>query len=206
MTLSETSQRTLDAYLATLHKLLRGMPDDDIREIVEEIRSHVMDKASASGIITDAGVTSALSALGSPEELAGQYMTDDLLARAQATGSFWLILRSLFRWASISVAGFFVLIGSLICYCLGFFLAWAAILKPLHPQRAGLWMIPRPGGDVEMSLHLGFASPPATGHEVLGWWIIPIGILGIGLFFATLRVDQWSLGKFRRSLSLGGRS
>jgi len=206
MTISEDSQRKIDGYLTTLRKRLRGLRDEDASEIVEELRSHILDRAMVGGIVTPAGVDAALDALGSPEELAGQYMTDDLVARAQTSGSLLLILRSLFRWASLSVGGFFILIGSLVGYFLGFFLAWAAILKPIHPQTAGLWMMPKPGGDYEFSLHLGFAAAPAGAHEVLGWWIIPIGILGVGLFFATLRVDQWSLGKFRQSFSLRKRS
>ncbi len=206
MTISEDSQRKIDAYLATVRKRLYGLRDEDAREIVAELRSHILDKAMAGGIVTPAAIDAALDALGSPEELAGQYMTDDLLARAQTSGSLLLILRSLFRWASLSVGGFFILMGSLISYFVGFVLAWAAVLKPLHPQTAGLWVIPQPGGDTELSLHLGFAAAPPGAHEVLGWWIIPIGFLGVGLFFATLRVDQWSLGKFRRSLSLRARS
>ncbi len=206
MTISEDSQRKIVAYLTTLRKRLRGLRDEDASEIVEELRSHILDRAMVGGIVTPAGVDAALDALGSPEELAGQYMTDDLLARAQTSGSLLLILRSLFRWASLSVGGFFILIGSLVGYFLGFVLAWAAILKPIHPQTAGLWLIPQPSGDYELSLHLGFATAPAGAHEVLGWWIIPIGILGVGLFFATLRVDQWSLGKFRQSLTLRKRS
>jgi hypothetical protein len=205
MTISEDSQRKIDAYLGTLRKRLRGMRDEDVHEIVEELRSHILDNASVDGSITSASVDSSLAALGSAEALAGQYMTDEL-ARAQSSGSPLLIARSLFRWASLSLGGFFILIGSLVSYFLGFVLAWAALLKPLHPQTAGLWMIPQPGGDYELSLHLGFAGAPAGAHEVLGWWIIPIGILGVALFFATLRIDQWSLGKFRRSLSIKVRS
>lgn len=206
MTISDDSQRKIDAYLATLRKRLHGMRDEDVREIVEELRSHILDKALVEGTVASARVDSTLAALGSPEALAGQYMTDDLLARAQTSGSLLLILRSLFRWASLSVGGFFILIGSLISYSLGFVLAWAAFLKPLHPQTAGLWVIPHTGADTEVSLHLGFASAPPGAREILGWWIIPIGIFGVGLFFATLRVDLWSIGKFRRGLSVRARS
>lgn len=206
MTIPEDSQRKIDAYLNTLRKRLHGMRDEDMREIVEELRSHILDKAMVGGSVTSAGVEAALAALGTPEALASQYMTDDLLARAQTSGSLLLILRSLFRWASLSVGGFFILIGSLISYSLGFVLAWAAFLKPLHPETAGLWMIPQPGGDYELSLHMGFAAAPPGAREILGWWIILVGILGVGLFFATLRFDLWSLGKFRQGLSLKARS
>jgi hypothetical protein len=202
MTVSEDSQRKIDSYLGTIRKRLHGMREEDVREIIEELRSHILDRAAIAGGVTAAGVDAAIAALGSPEELAGQYLTDDLLARAEASGSLLLILRSLFRWASVSVAGFFILMGSLISYVLGVALAWAAFLKPIHPQTVGLWMIPQPDSDYQVSLHMGFSGPPVGAHELLGWWIIPIGMLGLGLVFLTLRIDQWSIGQFRRSRPL----
>jgi uncharacterized membrane protein len=116
MTISADSQQKIDAYLHLLRKRLRRFSDEDARDIVEEIRSHIMDKAVVSGNITPDGVASALSALGSPEELASQYMTDDLLARVTVSRSPWFILRSLFRWASLSFAGFAVLMFSVVGY------------------------------------------------------------------------------------------
>ena len=49
-----------------------------------------------------------------PRDLASLYLTDDLQVRALASRSPLLILRSLFRWASLSFAGFFVLVSSLL--------------------------------------------------------------------------------------------
>ena len=92
--------------------------------------------------MTAAGVDAALAALGSPEELASQYMTDNLLARAEVSRSPVQILRSLFRWASLSVAGFFVLLGSIVGYFLGAAFILVALLKPFHPHTAGLWIFP----------------------------------------------------------------
>lgn len=202
MTIPDSSQRRIDAYLDRLRRCLRDMREEDAREIVAELRSHILDKAAEGGSVTPASVDSALAALGSPETLAGEYLTDDLLARAQATRSPLLVLYSLFRWASLSIAGVFILIGSAVGYLVGLCLAWAAILKPIHPQTAGLWVIPH-GSDYELSLHMGFAGVPAGGHEILGWWIIPLGlVVGVGLFFVTLQLDLWSIGRFRRSRPL----
>src|ERR1700687_316178 len=114
MTMPVDAQQRIDAYLGRLRQRLRGVKDEEVREIVEELRSHIMDKAAASGEATAAGVDAALAALGNPEELANEYMTDNLLARAEASRSPVRILESLFRWASLSVAGFFVLVGSMI--------------------------------------------------------------------------------------------
>ncbi len=123
MTITGDAQQRIEAYLGRLRGRLRGINQDEVREIVEELRSHITDKAAASGEtqreITPAAVDAALAALGSPEELASQYLTDNLLARAEVSRSPLQILRSLFRWASLSVAGFFVLLGSLFGYFFG---------------------------------------------------------------------------------------
>ena len=108
---SEAQQR-LEEYLGRLRERLRGLHADDIREIVEELRSHILDKAAAGGQLTAAGVAAALTALGSPEKLAGEYVTDSLLAQAEISRTPWRIFDALFRWASLSLAGFLVLMDS----------------------------------------------------------------------------------------------
>src|SRR6516165_8376960 len=85
---SEAQQR-LEEYLGRLRERLRGLHADDIREIVEELRSHILDKAGAGGQLTAAGVAAALTALGSPEKLAGEYVTDSLLAQAEISRTPW---------------------------------------------------------------------------------------------------------------------
>jgi hypothetical protein len=203
MTTTSGSQQRIDAYLDRLRGRLRGVNNEEVREIVEELRSHIMDKAAAgeaSGEITTAGVEAALAALGSPEELSSQYMTDNLLARAEVSRSPVQILKGLFRWASLSVGGFFVLLGSIVGYFFGTVFILVALLKPFHPHSAGLWIFPNGSGDFEMSFRLGFGSPPVGGKDVLGWWIVPIGwVAGCGLVMLTTRVAAWCVRLYRRS-------
>ena len=199
MTLPDHVQRKIDAYLFHLERCLRSLREEDAREIVQELRSHILDKVAPQGSQTPAGVDAALAGLGSPEDLAAEYLTNELVSRAQSTRSPWLVLRSMFRWASLSLGGFLLLIPSLVSYFVSVVFAWAAFFKPIHPDSTGLWMIPR-GEDFELSLHMGFGAPPGIGQELLGWWIIPIGLgLGVGLFLLTLQTDLWFLTKFRRN-------
>jgi hypothetical protein len=194
------AERRIEAYLGRLRGRLRGVKEDEVREIVDELRSHILDKAAANGEITAAGVEAALAALGSPEELASQYMTDNLLARAEVSRSPVRILKSLFRWASLSVAGFFVLLGAILGYFFGAVFILVAALKPFHPHSAGLWIFPNGSGDFEMSFRLGFGIPPAGGRDVLGWWIVPIGLLaGCGLVMLTTHIAIWFVRQYRRS-------
>ncbi len=204
MTIAGDAQQKIEAYLDRLRRNLRGLSREEIREIVEELRSHILDKASANGAVTSAGVDAALAALGNPEELASQYVTDAMLARAEVTRSPVRVLKSLFRWASLSIAGFFVLLGSIVGYFFGGALMWCAILKAFHPQSTGLWKIPDGSGDFEISLRLGLSSaPPAGGHEMLGWWIVPIGLVaGCGLVMLTTRFALWCVRQYRRSRAL----
>jgi uncharacterized membrane protein len=212
MIVTGDSQQRIDAYLGRLRGRLRGVNAEEVREIVEELRSHILDKAASSkeasaganGEITTAGVDAALAALGSPEELASQYMTDTLLARAEVSRSPVQILRSLFRWASLSVAGFFVLLGSSLGYFFGAVFILVGVAKLFHPHTAGLWVIPNGAGDSEISFRMGFGSVPMGGKDVLGWWIVPIGwMAGCGLVMLTTHIALWFVRQYRRSLALG---
>jgi uncharacterized membrane protein len=205
MTVTGESQQKIEAYLGKLRGRLRGGNDEEVHEIIEELRSHILDKSvgEAGGEITAAGVEAALTALGSPEELASQYLTDNLLARAEVSRSPLQILKGLFHWASLSVAGFFVLMGSLAGYFFGVVFMLVAVAKLFHPHSAGLWTLAKGSGDIEMSFRLGFGSPPAGGKDVLGWWIVPIGwVVGCGLVLLTTHVAVWCVRQYRRSRAL----
>lgn len=201
MSESEIARQKVDKYLQSLEAALRKFPREQASDIVEEIRSHIVDKATVGGDMTLAAVEAALATLGSPEELASQYVTDDLIARARVSRSPLLILDGLFRWASLSVAGFFVLIASLVGHLVGAAFVACAFLKPIHPHTAGLWAIPHPDqGDYELSLRLGFGTVPMGGRDLLGWWIVLLGLMvGFGLIFLTSRFGLWSIHRFRQT-------
>jgi uncharacterized membrane protein len=199
--------KKIEAYMSRLRVHLRGIKDEEVREIVEELRSHILDKSAASNDrgaeISAARVDNALAALGSPEELATQYLTDHFLARAEISRSPLQVLKSSFRWATLSVAGFFVLLGSLLGYFVSAVFVLVAVLKPFHPHSAGLWTFPNGGGDVEISFRLGFGSVPPGGRELLGWWIVQIGMaVGCGLVMLTTHIALWFARQYRRSLVL----
>lgn len=197
MKMTNAPQQKIDTYLAQLRQRLRRLPEHEVREIVEEIRSHIVER-SAGGGNTD--VDSALAALGDPSELARGYLTDALLAGAESVRSPFGILGPLFRWARLSFIGFFVLLGSLIGYWLGAIFVLCAVMKPIHPRTVGLWMLPTGPGDLNVSLQVGFANAPVNGHEVLGWWIVPLGLLaGCGLVLLTTRAALWCVRQYRSS-------
>ncbi len=198
MTISSEGRQRVDAYLEKLRRGLSGIGDAEARDIVEELRSHILEKAGGSEDITAATVAPVLQALGDPEELARQYRTESLLAQGANRRSPVLLLRGLLHWASLSVGGVFVLLGSVVGYFVGGSFLLGAILKPIHPHTAGLWTFP--GNPDTYSLALGFGShPPAGGRELLGWWLVPIGLLiGGGLCLLTTYFLLWCARRYRR--------
>ncbi|HKV80581.1 MAG TPA: DUF1700 domain-containing protein [Candidatus Sulfotelmatobacter sp.] len=203
--MADDAQQKIDAYLNRLRERLRGLRAEERREIVEELRSHLVEKAAVGGM-TATAVDAALESLGKPEELAREYVTDELLARAEVSRSPLRILDSLFRWASLSIAGFFVLLGAITGYFLGVVFLLVAALKPFHPETAGLWASRDAAGDLSLSLHMGFGYAPVGGREVLGWWIVPIGLpLGCLLVILTTRFGVWCARLYRKSRELPGR-
>ena len=117
MTLTAESQKTIDAYLATLRNQLRELMDEDARDIVEEIRAHIRDKTS--GDASPQSIDATLAALGTPQQLAVRYRTDELLQRAQLSRSPAIVLRSILRWATLSFVGLLVFVLSGVGYCVG---------------------------------------------------------------------------------------
>lgn len=168
-------------YLRELRAQLRGAADAD--DIVAEIRSHIEESGS--------DVAATLARLGTPAELAALYAID-------RSSSPMVLVRGLSRWARVSIGGFSALIGVIVGYVLTIAFFLAALVKPFAPHRTGVWRLP----DDEISLRLGLGgSPPMDGQEVLGWWIVPIGLAaGALVLWATPRFGRWAVRRFRRGL------
>jgi hypothetical protein len=211
MQMTETQRTDVDLarekikkYLQDLTTALRSLPKAQSNDIVEELRSHIVEKSAAggdmNGNVTPASLDAVLAGLGAPESLARLYVADDLQIRALKSRSPVLIIRTLFRWASLSFAGFSALAASIIGYSLSLSLIICGLLRPIHPQTAGLFRIPDGANDYSVSLRLGFTGVPPGSHDLLGLWIIPIGVMaGLGLFLLTSLFALWSIRRLRRA-------
>lgn len=194
MTIPAESQKTIESYLSALRKQLRELMEEDAKDIVEEIRVHILDKTAGD---TPEEVSAVLSALGTPEELASRYRTEELLKRAQLTRSPFLRLHSLLHWATISFSGVLVFLVSVLGYTLGGALFLFAALKLIYPRATGLWKTSYPDGTWGLSLSFSSGGPPAGAKDLLGWWILPMGVvIGGGLLLLTFRFGAWSIRKF----------
>ena len=175
MIASTGTEPKLESYLARVRVALRGLPEPEIDDILRELRSHVED----------------------PLDLAQTYRSDNQMVRAQCSGSPLIILQGL-RSASRGTLGRVSLTA---LYVLGYFgmgTLWAAALEKLvAPSRGGLWYTP--GDFSSITLVVG-GNPPAGARELLGWWLVPIALLGgWGVKYASDRIAQWWIGRYRRS-------
>lgn len=186
---TQLQQEQIDVYLARLRRALEGLPAADIDEILRELRGHIAERATDTESTPPDGapIEQILSELGAPENIASAYRNDALVARARATFSPGLILRTTMRWATKTALGFLAFIVALVGYGVGLSLIACALLKPLLPDNIGLW-ISRQG------MNLGFQTPRPPGPELLGWWIIPLGLVGSAAFILGSTVFlRWML-------------
>jgi hypothetical protein len=107
------------------------------------------------------------------------------------------VLRATGRLARLSLQGCVVFLVSLSGYALAAGFLATAIVKPFAPSRAGLWILP--ADDLSVSLGVMDHSPMA--RELLGWWIIPVGLIaGVGLAWLTWRFGVFSVRGMARSV------
>jgi hypothetical protein len=185
----------LESYLSDLRARLRGLEGGEVDDILAELRSHVRDCGAPGREPTDADVTAVLARLGPPAALAPAYLSDRLLQKAERSRSPWRLLKGLSRWAALSAAGGFALCGVVLGYVVAASFFLAALVKPFRPDHAGLFRI-----EDSLSLRLGLSSSPVPpGEELLGWLIVPLGVLLGGMAYAlTVSLARWAIRRYRR--------
>ncbi len=179
----------LDAYLAQVHRHLKGLPEAEVRETLAELRSHVLDKVE--GHVSPASVEAAIAELGSPREVARVNVTERVVAGLETSRSPLSVLRGVVRLAGLSVYGLCAFLVSFAGYAMAAAFFVTALAKPFFWDHAGLWVGRDPTGDLTVSLGI---NTGVTGHEVLGVWIIPIGLAASAVFgWLTWRFGIFSL-------------
>jgi len=183
----EKVQQKIDAYLMQLRRSLGELPPDEVSEILKEIRGHILERAEASGELTEERLVAILKALGSPDQIAPLYQADALVARARSSLSPRVVMRGIHRWSSLSAWGFVLFVLGVAGYATGAALALGGLLKIFAPSQIGAWVGPHAVFDI------GVNNDPAA-RDVLGWWLVPVGLVGgPALIMATTRVLRWTL-------------
>ncbi|MEE4212781.1 MAG: DUF1700 domain-containing protein [Parvularcula sp.] len=175
-----------DNYLRTLASALGPLPATMRREILDELSSHVTDAYEAKGEGGAETMREVLERIGSPQLVARSYIAEYRLAEGARTFSARKIASGLFRAIGTSF-GLSFLSGAFIgLYAVPIILMVAGIGKILVPS-SGLFVHDQ--GWV-LSFH---PQPHAT--EILGWWLVPLGIGGglLGCVGVTLLL-RYALG------------
>ena len=195
---AETLQTRIDAYLSELRRCLGELPPEEVHDILQEIRGHILERTEASGELTEERLVEILKALGRPEDIAPLYQAEALMARARTSFSPTLLLRGALRWAMLSVRGFLIFVIAIIGYGLGLGLLLSGLGKIVFPHTIGAWVSPG-------NFNIGMNTNPAA-REVLGWWLVPVGLAaGSILLVLTTRALRWALG-FAKFLPGRGRA
>jgi len=191
-------------YLRQVRSGLRSLPEPQVADILQELRSHILERAQSGGTLSDTVTDATLQALGRPLEVASLYVAENVMARAESSRTPWTVLRGVFLWAMLSLKGFLVLTVCLIGYLFGAAFFIAALAKPFNPHAVGLWTT----GPDSYSLALGMTDAARHGRELLGWFLIPIGCsLGGGTILLTTHFGLFCIRRFQRArvtLGLGG--
>ena len=186
MSSDERLQGKIDAYLRELRRCLGELPADEVNDILQEIRGHILERAEASGELTEDRLVAILKSLGRPDEIAPLYQADSLMARARTSFSPTLILRGMLRWSMLSAWGFFLFLVGVVGYAFALGFLFGGIGKIVAPHAVGLWVAPD-------TLSIGTNSNPSA-RELLGWWLVPVGLgLGVGFLVGTTRLLRWFL-------------
>jgi uncharacterized membrane protein len=183
----ERLQQKIDAYLTQLRRSLDELPPDEVTEILQEIRGHILERAEASGELTEERLVTILKSLGSPDEIAPLYQADAVLARARRSLSPRIVMRGVHRWSMISAWGFVLFVLGVVGYATGFALVLAGLTKLFAPGQIGAWVGPH------AIFNIGTNNDPAA-RDVLGWWLVPVGLFGgSGIVMLTTRALRWTL-------------
>lgn len=186
MTQPVALQKRIDSYLAELRRCLGELPPEEVHDILQEIRGHILERAEATGELTEEHLVAILKALGRPEEIAPLYQVDSVVAKARVSISPRLVMRGIRRWSSVSAWGLVLFVLGVVGYAAGFSLMLSALAKIISPDKVGAWLH---GG----SFSIGTTSDPAA-RDVLGWWLVPVGLAaGSFVVFGTTRLLRWTL-------------
>jgi uncharacterized membrane protein len=122
-------------YLSTLEKELATLPQSERHEIVNEIRAHILDRMQAGAAPSDV-----LRQMGSPAALGREYTANLSVASAAKSRSPFKLFGAALHLASQGAKGFGVLVVTLIGYGAAFGMFLSVLLKPIFPDRVGLFV------------------------------------------------------------------
>lgn len=179
--MSDVNPPALAAYISQLDRVLFPLGETERQEILHEIRAHLADSAAAETGDEGQRAAAAIRKLGSARVVGQAYLSESLLERAShglRPGLTVLgLATALGGGLGMTVLGLVFAFG----YLALTIIAISTVGKLIVPA-SGLWL------HDTGAWSLSFAPMPGA-REVLGWWIVPIGVcLVIGGWLALNRL------------------
>ncbi len=191
-----SSQERMDegAWFRNFEACLSGLPAEDRREILRELREHVYERVTQG---QDAGQV--LGEFGDAAAYARTFVDEYSLTRARESGQTLRMFTTVASFARRSIrATVGLVLGCVFALLLTSSVVCVAI-KVVRPDHVGLWV------DLPMSAHhryvhsgperiplrlgsdhiqFGYANPRPQAPEVLGVWMYPclLGLAVVGYF------------------------
>ena len=173
---SDKELAAIEQYLKAFARCLAPLPRDDRNEIVREARSHLVDSISDGASAGDA-----TAALGEPSRYARRFVDSYSMDVALASNSAIRMLLTAGSFIGRSIGAFIGFHVLLLLFSMAVALLLMALVKPFAPEYVGLW-----SSDDGITFGL-ILSPDPMSIERLGWWIVPLGLLGSGLLVIVTR-------------------
>lgn len=190
MNLNNSVRASIDSYLIQLRRELRGLPQDEVEDVLREFDAHIVERLGENPSAGE--VRDVIQHVGSPQHIASLYQSDAMVSRAGHSLSPKRLLQGSFRWAMVSAAGWGVFVFALIGYALGLSLIGSSIAKLFAPENVGMWV-----GDG--SFYIGWKNLPTEARELMGWWLVPAGLaLGSAYLVVISRTLRWMIRNFAR--------
>lgn len=176
--------RDVGAYLRRCRWALSALPEPDRDEIVDETRSHILDRIDAGATTSEA-----LMKIGRAEEYAAQFVKDHAATSALSSGRAGALVAALIANATGNFLAVATLVSLFLVWALALLVAVVAVMKIFNPATVGLWS----GTQV---FFLGVIDDPSSARELLGVGIFPVAFMLLGFaWLITRRAAMWALNR-----------
>jgi len=173
-----------DQYFRRVNRCSKTLDKDQQKELQLEIQDHLYESfKQETGDSEAVRLLNAIDKIGDPEEYIKPMVADRLLSSASRTLNPKTILKGLYYNIFEGIKHLFVSLFYVMGYLTAITFGSLAILKIFFPKNVGFFIY-RSGGHA-----FGVIGDPINVRtEILGYWIIPIGIvLSLLLYFSLTR-------------------
>lgn len=161
-------------FLRRFRRALAALPADIREDLVEELRSHMDERATQGRLDLNRD-------FGSPEDYASRFITEQTLSAAVDEGRPWRLLAVLLGGVRTTAVTVLIVLPLAVAQFSAVVLMLTGLLKPISSDHIGVFF--RSDGAFG---GMGWVSDSASMHESLGYAAMPLFILaGLLLFFIS---------------------